>query len=433
MTLEQPPNPSSKFVSVPTESVRACVAKTRCAKTSPAKHRSIGFFCAILMAIALPAFTGCGSYSSMGKTYPTNPSTGQALWVANGTNVLEFETISFTAMSNPVFPPVLVLNSTAFAAPQGVIFDTSANLWVIDGGNIGTGGKVTPALYEFTPSQLSAIQSGSGVTPNMTINSSVFVFPQQAVWDSKGNLWISDNGANAVFEFTPAQLMASGTNVTPNITIKSNPAFNGGFGASSVSALGIALDSAGDLWVANNGANTIVEFNAAALPTTGGSVTITPNVVLSDDGNQSIQGPWALAFDSSGNLWSSNAGYYGMINNLIHAANTVVEFPKASLAASGSPNPAVTLSSAMVDGNGSLNFPKGIAFDSSGDLSVVSSATPFGVGIYSASQLTAGGAVAPNVSIMGAATTLNAPAGSNYGPTITYGNSGGGTYSGGMY
>ncbi len=30
---------------------------------------------------------------------------------------------------------------------------------------------------------------------------------------------------------------------------------------------------------------------------------LTPNVVLSDDGKGSIQAPWALIFDTAGNLW----------------------------------------------------------------------------------------------------------------------------------
>ena len=412
MTREQRFNPSSEYPPVPARLACACAAESSSTKPNIGKHRSKAFWCAIFLAMALPVLQGCGSYSSKGKTYPTSGS--QALWVANGANVLEFASTSLTAGSAAAAPS-LVVNSSAFAAPQGVIFDTSANLWVIDGGNIGTGGKVKPALYEFTSSQLSGIQSGSSVTPNMTINSSAFVFPQQAVGDGKGNLWVSDNGANEVFEFTAAQLTASGANVMPNITIKSTPSFNG--------ALGIAFDSSGDLWVANNGTTTIFEFNASALPTASGSVTLTPNIKLSDDGQGSIQGPWALAFDSSGNLWSSNA----------NSPDTIVQFSKASLAASGSPTPAVTLSSAMVSGTPSLSSPNGIAFDISGDLSVVSSATPFGVGIYSASQLMAGGAVAPNVFIVGATTTLNAPAGSNYGPTITYGNSGGGTYGGNGY
>ncbi len=200
----------------------------------------------------------------------------------------------------------------------------------------------------------------------------------------------------------------------PNITIKCNPAFNG--------ALGIAFDPSGDLWVANNGTTTIFEFNASVLPTASGSVTLTPNITLSDDGKQSIQRPWALAFDSSGNLWASNAS----------TTNTVVQFSKASLAASGSPTPTITLNTAQVSGNSSLDEPRGIAFDNAGELSVVSSAAPFGIGLYTSAQLTAGGAITPNVFIVGAATTLNAPAGATFGPSIAYGSTG--TYNGGtMY
>jgi sugar lactone lactonase YvrE len=416
MVLEQQSNPSPKYLPVPARLTCACAVKIRSTKPHIGKHRSKLFWCAIFLPIALPLLSGCSSYSSKGTMYtPPTQSTSQALWVANGTHVLEFASTSLTAMGSAAAAPSLTVSSSAFAAPQGVIFDTSADLWVIDGGNMSTGGKAKPALEEFTSSQLSGIQSGSSVMPNMTISSSAFVFPQQAVWDSMGDLWVSDDGANAVFEFKPAQLMASGANVTPNITIKSMPAFNG--------ALGIAFDSSGDLWVANNRTTTIFEFNASALPTASGSMTLTPNIMLSDDGKGSIQGPWALAFDSAGNLWSSNA----------NSPDTVVQFSKASLAASGNPTPAVTLSTAMVSGNASLSSPNGIAFDSSGDLSVVSSLTPFGVGLYSTSQLMAGGAVAPNVFLVGAATTLSAPAGDNFGPTITYGNSGGGTYGGGMY
>ncbi|HUZ04944.1 MAG TPA: hypothetical protein VMU62_06285 [Acidobacteriaceae bacterium] len=370
------------------------------------------------MALALPAFTGCSSSNGKISMLPGS----QALWVANGTNVLEFASTSLTTKGSFAAAPSLTVSSSAFAALRGLAFDSSADLWVVDGGNTDTGGTTKPALYEFTSTQLmSEIHSGLGLMPpNVTIHSNAFVFPQQVVFDSKGDLWVSDSGANAVYEFTPAQLMASDANGMPNTAITSNPAFNSGFGRNDAAALGLALDAAGDLWVANNGASTILEFNAAALAAASGSVTLTPSVVLSNGGgNGGIDNPWALAFDSSGNLWFSNAGYVGMLDPLIHASNTVVEFPKASLTASGSPTPAVTLSSATVGGNASLNFPTGIAFDSSGDLSVVNSASPYGVGLYSASQLTTGGAVTPNVLLIGTATTLKAPAGVSFGPAIT--------------
>jgi len=296
--------------------------------------------------------------------------------------------------------PHLVNNSGAFGAPQGVVFDSYGDLWVIDGGTVAAGGTVQPALYEFTPTQLSELSANNSPSPNITISSADFIFPQQAVFDAKGDLWVSDNGANSVFVFTPAQLTATDTKASPNITITSNPGFTG--------PLGITFDPTGDLWVANNGTTTIFEFKAQNLPQSSGSVSLAPDVALSDDGNGSIQAPWALIFDSKGDLWSSNA----------NAPNTVVEFAAASLTATGSPTPAVTLSPVMEGMNATLSAPNGIAFDNLGDLAAVSSAAPFGIAFFGQTQLSAGGAIDPTLLIVGGETTLNAPAGCNFGPVV---------------
>lgn len=335
---------------------------------------------------------------SLAKSKPKGKVT-TALWVANGANVLEFDPGDFRKGVHGNKPHIIV-NST-FGAPQGVVFDSSKNLWVIDGGTTFTGGAVAPALDEFTSARLGKIKKGKSLTPTVQLTSTAFVFPQQAVFDGSGNLWVSDNGANSVFVFTAAQLTVGGTQ-TPTVTITSNPTFTG--------PLGIAFSSNGNLWIANNGTTTIFEFNAAHLPppTTSAAVTLTPDVILSDDGNNSIQGPWALVFDGAGNLWSSNA----------NTPFTVVEFAAANLTTSGSPTPAVTISPTMVKGNSTLASPNGIAFDNLGDLAAVSSATPFGIADFLASQLATSGTTTPNSFLVGTKTTLNAPAGCNFGPAI---------------
>jgi sugar lactone lactonase YvrE len=349
------------------------------------------------MAIAMVFTVGCDS--STRRTTATPQTINKALWVANGTNVLEFIPSQLSSASTTMAPH-LANNSGSFGAPQGVVFDAAGDLWVIDGGTVAAGGGVKPSLFEFTPTQLSALGSNDTPTPNVTINSSSFTFPQQAVFDANGNLWVSDNMSNAVFAFTPAQLATSNVNATPNITITSNPAFTG--------PLGIAFDAAGDLWVANNGTTTIFEFNASHLPKTSTSVTLAPDVTLSDDGKGAIQASWALVFDSAGNLWSSNA----------NAPNTVVEFAKANLGTNGSPTPAVTLSPTTIGGNSTLSAPNGIALDNLGDLAAISAATPFGIAFFEKAQLATGGTVAPDAFIVGNATTLNAPAGCNFGPVV---------------
>ncbi len=364
-------------------------------------------FLGLLLSLAtiLTAFTaGCGTnqVSTMKGADPVTsvtPTIDKALWIANGTNVVEYLPAQL-APTSTMTAPHLAVNSGAFGAPQGVVFDAAGDLWVIDGGTVSTGGTVQPALFEFTPQQLSMLGTNNAPNPNATIRSSSFVFPQQAVFDAKGDLWVSDNGGNAVFVFTPSQLMASNPSAVPNITINSDPAFNG--------PLGITFDAAGDLWIANNASTTIFEFLAAHLPTASSTVTLNPDVTLSDDGNGSIQAPWALIFDSKGDLFSSNA----------NSPSTVVEFAASSLTASGSPTPAVTLSPVMQGMNATLSAPNGIAFDNLGDLAAVSSATPFGVAFFGQTMLMEGGVNDPNLLIVGKATTLNAPAGCNFGPVV---------------
>jgi len=372
--------------------------------------RPVSLGLALTFASLLAAFTAGCTNGTMVTTkasnpvVPPSPTVNKALWVANGTNVVEYLPSQLTsgsgnmAMANVA--PHLAINSSVFGAPQGVVFDSSGDLWVIDGGTASAGGTIQPALYEFTPTQLSELGTNNSPSPNITIQSTDFVFPQQAVFDAKGDLWVSDNGANSVFVFAPSQLTATNTTASPNISITSTPAFTG--------PLGIIFDATGDLWVANNGTTTIFEFKAQNLPQSSGSVSLTPDVTLSDDGSGSIQAPWALIFDSNGDLWSSNA----------NAPNTVVEFTASSLTSSGSPTPAVTLSQVMEDGNATLSAPNGIAFDNLGDLAAVSSASPFGIAFFNHSMLTDGGVNDPSLLIVGSVTTLNAPAGCNFGPVV---------------
>ena len=113
----------------------------------------------------------------------------QTLWVANGTNVVEFGALPMGGAHNE--KPRAVLNSAVFGAPQGVVFDAKNNLWVIDGGN---GGSIPPSLEEFTEAQLKDLKKVPSPTPNVQIKSGGFAFPQQAVFDAAGNMWVSECG-----------------------------------------------------------------------------------------------------------------------------------------------------------------------------------------------------------------------------------------------
>jgi hypothetical protein len=371
----------------------------------------------ILGVVGLAGLVGlAGCYGHDHFFIAQQPIVNNALWVANGNNVVEFLPSQLTnGTSAPA--PHLTLASTVFGAPQGVAFDGFGDLWVIDGGNIASGGMAMPAVYEFTVQQLSNLSKNNAPTPAVTIQSANFKFPQQAAFDGRGDLWVSDSGNNEVYVFLRSQMTASSTTtssttVAPEIIMTSSTAFNG--------PIGIAFDGGGDLFVANNGGNTIYGFKASSLPNLNvmSEVTtpngppptpVTPTVMLSSSSN-SIQGPWGLAFDGFGNLWSSNAG----------AANTVVEFTRSQIAATGSPTPNITLASATVSSNATLVSPTGIGFDAFGDLAAVSSAAPFGVAGFGPEQLRTNptSAPTPDVFLVGGATTLSAPTGVTFGPAF---------------
>jgi secreted PhoX family phosphatase len=367
---------------------------------------------AILAALLVSGLAACGDGNS-GAAVKVPAFNDKGLWIANGTNVLEYVPSQLAGGTSAALPH-LVNSSGVFGAPQGVTFDAHGNLWVMDPAGV-VNGTATPALFEFSAAQLAALAANQKPDPIATITSTALNFPQQSVFDSQGNQWVTDHNNNTVLVFTAAQLAQSGTNSAMPAVIISSAEFNG--------PLGIAFDGKGNLWLANNGGvpgangttsavgTTIVEFLAAHLspPPATGMITpdLTPDVVLSDNGQNSIQGPWALTFDSTGNLWSSNG----------NTPFTLVELSKTSLAATGAPVPDVTLSPTMVNGNSTLNAPNGICFDNVGDLAATNSAGAFGIAFFTQTQLTTG-ATAPNTFIVGAATTLNAPAGCNFGTLV---------------
>jgi secreted PhoX family phosphatase len=341
-----------------------------------------------------------------------NNSINKGLWIANGTNVVEFVPSQLTM---PVYTaaPHRNISVGTFGAPQGVTFDAMGNLWVMDP-EANINGKATPALLKFTSAQLAQLGNTNTPEPTAIITSADLNFPQQSVFDKAGNQWVADHNNNTILVFTAAQLNMTGTNNLMPAVVISSAAFNG--------PLGIVFDSAGNLWVANNGevpinANTnspvgtsIVEFAAAHLPMVSGTgmltPMLTPDITLTDNGQGSIQGPWELQFDAAGNLWSSNA----------NAPFTLVEFAKASLMASGTPTPMTTISPTTVQGSPTLNMTNGLCFDNLGDIAATNASEAGSASFYKAPLKT--GALVPSTFIVGTNTGLAAPAGCNWGPLV---------------
>jgi hypothetical protein len=361
-----------------------------------------------IMGLALLA-AGCGGSSSSQFT----PFAG--VWVANGApNVLHFGGVlinSGTGIFNT--GPSTLLDSAVLKNPQDTLFSPDfSGIWVVDGGNAaGTGS----AVYEFSFAQLANLSVTPAPSPVFTIaaaagTTAFFGFPQFGAFDANENLWISDSAKNEIFEFTAAQLASpSGVATTPAATLVGAAAgvFNG--------PLGIVFDKSNNLWVANNGGTTIIQISAKTIESAVGTTPVAASTILNTSvlaGVETINNPWAILFDGSGDLWLSNEQ-----TSVSTCYGSVVEFPAANISGGGTitPTPSVEIIPTAINGTTSLCDPNGLAMDAFGNITVANAANSSLSG-YLATQITVSGPTVPKLFVQGASTGLDTPAGLTYGP-----------------
>src|SRR5207245_1664567 len=143
-------------------------------------------------------------------------------------------------------------------------------------------------------------------------------------FDSAGNLWVTDSLNNRVLMFPKGTGFTNGEAAT--IVIGQSTFTTAASGVSATAIFrpqGIAIDSSGNLWVADSSNHRVLMFpKGEAATIVIGQSTFTTNVGGTTTTTFFV--PSALAFDSSGNLWVADQ------NN-----NRVVMFPPSSQVTGG--------------------------------------------------------------------------------------------------
>ncbi len=242
------------------------------------------------------------------------------------------------------------LATAHFGSPSGVATDSAGNVYVADSGN-NTIRKITPAGVVSTLAGTPGVQGsadGSGAAAS-------FKYPTGVATDSAGNVYVADLGNNTIRKITPTGVVSTLAG-TPGIF---GSADGTGASASFYFPTGVATDSAGNVYVADSGNNTIRKITLAGVVTT---LAGTPGIYGSADGTgaaASFAAPSGIATDSAGNVYVADTGNY-----------TIRKITPAGLVSTLAGTPGVQGSADGTGAAASFYSPNSIATDSVGNVYV---------------------------------------------------------------
>ena len=188
--------------------------------------------------------------------------------------------------------------SAQLTSPNDLAFDTAGNLHVVDGFRV----------RRISQNGMISTLTGNGVAPFLgdgnAATNAFLAFPQNPAIDAVGNIYFVDVNNFVVRKVSPNGRIS---------TVAGNGmfGFSGDGGDATTAKLmrpsGIAVDAAGDLYIADtdNARVRKVDKNGMISTVAGGAFPRGPNI--SDDGGLAtsayLDGPSSLAFDGAGNLY----------------------------------------------------------------------------------------------------------------------------------
>lgn len=236
--------------------------------------------------------------------------------------------------------------SAQLNSPDGIAFDSSGNLYIADSVNQRvrkiSGGTITTVAGNGT--QGYSGDMGKGVTGTAT-DAELFA-PSGVALDSSGNLYIADTGNHVIRMVTTAGII---TTIAGN-----NTGGYGGDGGPATSAqlefpASVALDSAGNIYIADSGNNVIRKISSGNISTiVGGGAT-----------SQSLNDPTTVLVDPLNNLYICDSDGLRVLKYTPSTQEVTVVAGNGEIGFSGDFGPAV---------DAALDDPIGLALDSAGYL-----------------------------------------------------------------
>jgi hypothetical protein len=244
-------------------------------------------------------------------------------------------------------------NIARFATPTSVAVDSSDNLYVADWDN-NVIRKITPNAIVSTLAG-SPTEGGSADGPGPDAR---FSAPAGVATDSAGNVYVADLGNNTIRKITPENIVST----LAGLAGSSGSEDGMGSAARFNNPNAVAVDSAGNIFVSDGSNSTIRKVTPSGSVTT---IAGTAGMIGTADGNGSaarFNFNWGIAVDSGDNVFVVDSGNY-----------TIRKITPAGVVTTLGGIPAVL---GWNDGVGTgvrFNFPVGIAVNASGKIYVADS------------------------------------------------------------
>ena len=280
--------------------------------------------------------------------------------------------------------------SAQFRAPQNIAVGTSGNLYIVDGGNnvirkVTPSGTITTVLaYGGLDGYTGAAVDGTGnlyalndtiwkLTPDGTITAlpGGSAGAMGVAVDASGNLYIADRINDVVRKITPGGAITTIAGSGPCPDPELNICYSGDGGPATSAQLlapwDIALDGAGNVYIADTGNNVIRKVTPGGMISTiAGKYAFVsrtgPVGGYSGDGGPAnsaqLNSPYSVAVDVVGNLYIADTGN-NVIRKVTPGGTITTIVGNHSQGYSGDGGPAI---------NAQLAAPTGVAIDNAGNL-----------------------------------------------------------------
>jgi sugar lactone lactonase YvrE len=244
--------------------------------------------------------------------------------------------------------------------PAGLAMDGAGNLYIAEANNVRMVNWALDGIATVAGGASSGYSGDGGPATSAQLGQ-----PQAVAVDGAGNLYIADAQYSVIREVNAS------TGLIATIAGTGSAGYSGDNGPASAAQLsspsGLALDSAGNIYIADSGNNVIREISNGVITTVAGNQAV--GAGYSGDGGPAVSAqlsrPTGVAVDAAGDIYIADNGNW--VIRQVNAATQTISTIVGGAAAVCS-NSSDSVGDGCAATNSLLNFPNSLAVDSVGNI-----------------------------------------------------------------